>query len=59
MTKHDLIFLYQMIRKPASHDFVENDLFEYDRLQCATGVTRDDFYKLIKLIEKHYIKAKD
>ena len=59
MTKRDLIFLYQMIRKPASHYFVENDLFEYDRLQCATGVTRDDFYKPIKLIEKHYIKAKD
>ena len=59
MTKRDLIFLYQMIRKPASHYFVENDLFEYDRLQCATGVTRDDFYKPIKLIVKHYIKAKD
>ena len=59
MTKRDLIFLYQMIRKPASPYFLENDLFDYDRLQCATGVTRDDFYKPIKLIEKHYIKAKD
>ena len=59
MTKRDLIFLYQMIRKPAYHYFVENDLYEYDRLQCATGVTRDDLYKSIKLIEKHYKKAKD
>jgi hypothetical protein len=59
MTKLDLIFLYQMIRKPASHYFVENDLYEYDRLQWATGVTRDDLYKSIKLIEKHYKKAKD
>jgi hypothetical protein len=59
MTKRDLIFLYQMIRKPASHYFVENDLYEYDRLQWATGVTRDDLYKSIKLIEKHYKKAKD
>ena len=59
MTKRDLIFLYQRIRKPASHYFVENDLYEYGRLQCATGVTRDDLYKSIKLIEKHYKKAKD
>ena len=42
MTKRDLIFLNQMIRKPASHYFVENDL-----------------YKSIRLIEKHYKKAKD
>ena len=48
-----------MIRKPAYHYFVENDLYEYDRLQWATGVTRDDLYKSIKLIEKHYKKAKD
>ena len=59
MTKRDLIFLNQMIRKPAYHYFVENDLYEYDRLQWATGVTRDDLYKSIKLIEKHYKKAKD
>ena len=59
MTKRDLIFLHQRIRKPTSHYFVENDLYEYDRLQCATGVTRDDLYKSIKLIEKHYKKAKD
>ena len=59
MTKRDLIFLHQMIRKPAYHYFVENDLYEYDRLQWATGVTRDDLYKSIKLIEKHYKKAKD
>ena len=59
MIKHDLIFLNQMIRKLASHYFVENDLYEYDRLQYATGVTRDDLYKSIKLIEKHYKKAKD
>lgn len=59
MTKRDLIFLNQMIRKLASPYFVENDLYEYGRLQCATGVTRDDLYKSIKLIEKHYKKAKD
>ena len=59
MIKHDLIFLNQMIRKLTSHYFVENDLYEYDRLQYATGVTRDDLYKSIKLIEKHYKKAKD
>ncbi|MDB2636509.1 hypothetical protein N9Y54_04810 [Alphaproteobacteria bacterium] len=59
MTKRDLIFLNQMIRKPASHYFVENDLYEYDRPQCATGVSRDDLYKPIRLIEKHYKKAKD
>ena len=59
MTKRDLIFLYQMIIKPPYYYFVENDLYEYDRLQWATGVTRDDLYKSIKLIEKHYKKAKD
>ena len=59
MTKRDLIFLNQMIRKLAPPYFVENDLYEYDRLQWATGVTRDDLYKSIKLIEKHYKKAKD
>jgi hypothetical protein len=51
MTKRNLIFLNQMIRKLASPYFVENDLYEYDRLQWATGVTRDDLYKSIKLIE--------
>jgi hypothetical protein len=59
MTKRDLIFLYQMIRKPASHYFVENDLYEYDRPQCATGVSRDDLYRSIRLTEKHYKKVKD
>ena len=32
MNKRDLIFLDQMIRKLASPYFVENDLYEYDRL---------------------------
>ena len=32
MKKRDLIFLDQMIRKLASPYFVENDLYEYDRL---------------------------
>ena len=59
MIKFDLIFLNQMIRKLASPYFVENDLYEYDRLQCATGVSRDDFYKSIMLVEKHHKKAKD
>ncbi|MDA9601875.1 hypothetical protein N9S61_03365 [Alphaproteobacteria bacterium] len=59
MTKRNLIFLNQMIRKLASPYFVENDLYEHDRLQWATDVTRDDLYKSIKLIEKHYKKAKD
>ena len=59
MTKRDLIFLNQMIRKLAPPYFLENDLYEYDRLQWATGVTRDELYKSIKLIEKHYKKAKD
>ena len=48
-----------MIRKLASPYFVENDLYEYDRLQWATGVTKDDLYKAVKLIENHYKKTKD
>ena len=58
MNKRDLIFLDQMIRKLASPYFVENDLYEYDRLQWATGVTKDDLYKAVKLIKNHYKKAK-
>ncbi|MDB2370880.1 hypothetical protein N9W28_00210 [Alphaproteobacteria bacterium] len=59
MNKRDLIFLDQMIRKLASPYFVENDLYEYDRLQWATGVTKDDLYKAVKLIEKQYKKTKE
>ena len=59
MKKRDLIFLDQMIRKLASPYFVENDLYEYDRLQWATGITKDDLYKAVKLIENQYKKAKD
>ena len=59
MKKRDLIFLNQMIRKLASPYFVENDLYEYDRLQWATGVTKDDLYKAVKLIENYYKKSKD
>ena len=59
MNKRELIFLDQMIRKLASPYFVENDLYEYDRLQWATGVTKDDLYKAVKLIENHYQNAKD
>jgi hypothetical protein len=59
MKKRDLIFLNQMVRKLASPYFVENDLYEYDRLQWATGVTKDDLYKAVKLIENQYKKAKD
>ena len=59
MKKRDLIFLDQIIRKLASPYFVENDLYEYDRLQWATGVTKDDLYKAVKLIKNHYKKAKD
>ena len=59
MNKRELIFLDQMIRKLASPYFVENDLYEYDRLQWATGVTKDDLYKAIKLIEKQYKKTKE
>ena len=58
MKKRDLIFLDQMIKKLASPYFVENDLYEYDRLQWATGVTKDDLYKAVKLIENQYKKAK-
>ena len=58
MKKRDLIFLDQMIRKLASPYFVENDLYEYDRLQWATGITKDDLYKAVKLIENQYKKAK-
>ena len=54
MNKRDLIFLNQMIRKLASPYFVENDVYEYDRLQWATGVTREDLFKAVKLIEKEY-----
>ena len=59
MKKRDLIFLDQMIRKLASPYFVENDLYEYDRLQWATGITKDDLYKAVKLIENQYKKAKN
>ena len=59
MKKRDLIFLDQMIRKLASPYFVENDLYEYDRLQWATGVTKDDLYKAVKLIENYYKGAKE
>jgi hypothetical protein len=59
MNKRELIFLDQMIRKLASPYFVENDLYEYDRLQWATGVTKEDLYKAVKLIENHYKKTKD
>ena len=59
MNKRDLIFLDQMIRKLASPYFVENDLYEYDRLQWATGVTKEDLYKAVKLIENHYKKTND
>jgi|TARA_Y100000287_G_scaffold70842_1_gene56166 hypothetical protein len=59
MKKRDLIFLDQMIRKLASPYFVENDLYEYDRLQWATGVTKDDLYQAVKLIENYYKKAKE
>ncbi len=58
MKKRDLIFLDQMIRKLASPYFVENDLYEYDRLQWATGVTKEDLYKAVKIIENQYKKAK-
>ena len=59
MKKRDLIFLDQMIRKLASPYFVENDIYEYDRLQWATGVTKDDLYQAVKLIENYYKKAKE
>ena len=59
MKKRDLIFINQIIKKLASPYFVENDLYEYDRLQWATGVTKDDLYKAVKLIENQYKKAKE
>ena len=59
MKKRDLIFLDQMIKKLASPYFVENDLYEYDRLQWATGVTKDDLFQAVKLIKNHYKKAKE
>ncbi len=59
MKKRDLIFLDQMIRKLASPYFVENDLYEYDRLQWATGVTKEDLYQAVKLIENYYKTAKE
>ena len=59
MNKRELIFLDQIIRKLASPYFVENDLYEYDLLQWATGVTKDDLYKAVKLIEKQYKKTKE
>ena len=59
MKKRDLIFLDQMIRKLASPYFVENDLYEYDRLQWATGVTKEDLYQAVKLIKNYYKKAKE
>jgi len=59
MKKRDLIFLDQIIKKLASPYFVENDLYEYDRLQWATGVTKDDLYKAVKLIENQYKKARE
>ncbi len=58
MKKRDLIFLDQMIRKLASPYFVENDFYEYDRLQWATGVTKEDLYKAVKIIENQYKKPK-
>tara|TARA_B100000902_G_scaffold158589_1_gene154576 strand:- start:362 stop:541 length:180 start_codon:yes stop_codon:yes gene_type:complete len=58
MTKRDFIFLNQMLRKLASPYFVENDIYEYDRLQWATGVTRQDLFKAVKLIEDNIKKAK-
>jgi len=51
-------FLNQMLRKLASPYFVENDIYEYDRLQWATGVTRQDLFKAVKLIEDNIKKAK-
>ena len=47
-----------MIRKLASPYFVENDIYEYDRLQWATGVTRQDLFKAVKLIEDNMKKTK-
>ena len=59
MNKRDLIFLNQVVRKLASPYFVDNDIYEYDRLQWATGVTKSELYKAVKLIENHYKKIKE
>ena len=58
MNKRDLIFLNQVVRKLASPYFVDNDIYEYDRLQWATGVTKSELYKAVKLIEDQYKKVK-
>ena len=59
MNKRDLIFLHQVVRKLASPYFVDNDIYEYDRLQWATGVTKSELYKAVKLIEDQYKKVKE
>ena len=59
MNKRDLIFLNQVVRKLASPYFVDNDIYEYDRLQWATGVTKSELYKAVKLIEDQYKKVKE
>ena len=59
MNKRDLIFLNQVVRKLASPYFVDNDIYEYDKLQWATGVTKSELYKAVKLIEDQYKKVKE
>ena len=59
MNRRDLIFLNQVVRKLASPYFVDNDIYEYDRLQWATGVTKSELYKAVKLIEDQYKKVKE
>ena len=59
MNKRDLIFLNQIVRKLASPYFVDNDIYDYDRLQWATGVTKSELYKAVKLIEDQYKKVKE
>ena len=59
MNKRDLIFLNQIVRKLASPYFVDSDIYEYDRLQCATGVTKSELYKAVKLIEDQYKTVKE
>ena len=59
MNKRDLIFLNQIVRKLASPYFVDSDIYEYDRLQRATGVTKSELYKAVKLIEDQYKKVKE
>jgi hypothetical protein len=59
MNKRDLIFLNQVVRKLASPYFVDSDIYEYDRLQWATGVTKSELYKAVKLIEDQYKKVKE